>query len=121
MPRSPDPKTKTQQAYLRAKNLDEQAKIKAVKEICARNGDLQVRDVILKGFEQFLKEHNWPPGNSQTVLVSFSEIETSHSVTCSMCDRPAVDRAWMRDGGEAFFCTTHRREKRLRIKAWRPL
>ena len=70
MPRRPDPGTKDQQAYVRAKTEEERKKIQAVKEICARN-NLEVRKVLMDGIDKFLKDHHWPPGNSQTVLEAY--------------------------------------------------
>ena len=69
MPRPPDPKSKGQQVYLKAKP-GEETKIRAFKEICARNS-IRVRDVLMEKVDAFLREHNWPPGNSQTVLEVF--------------------------------------------------
>lgn len=84
MPRKPNPGTKEQQAYIRGKTEEEKKKIKAVKEICARNENLQVRDVILKGFDKFLKDHNWPPGDSQTVLEAFEVKPVMKAPVCGI-------------------------------------
>lgn len=66
MTRSPDPKSKTINIQIHGKP-GEAEKIRAFKEICARNG-IEMRDVVLKAVDHFLREHHWPPGNSQTLL-----------------------------------------------------
>lgn len=72
MTRQPNPKSKTATVILKANNEDEAKRIRGLKEICVRNG-LEIRKVILNGIDKFLKEHNWPPGNSQTLLQVFGE------------------------------------------------
>ena len=69
MPRKPNPNAEPQMIY-RAKTEEEKIKLKAFKEICARNG-IEMRDVTAAGIDRFLREHNWPPGNSQTLLQVF--------------------------------------------------
>ena len=71
MPRRPDREAKTLQLALVPKPGQEE-KIRAFKELIRRNG-LEISDVLFEKVEQFLKEHNWPPGNSQTVLVAFTD------------------------------------------------
>ena len=67
MTRQPNPKSKTATLILRGNNEDEDTRIRALKEICVRN-NLQIRKVLLDKINLFLREHNWPPGNSQTLL-----------------------------------------------------
>ena len=67
MPRPADPKAKTLRLVLKAKPGQEE-KIRGFKEICLRNG-FEIGDILFKyGVENFLKEHHWPPGQSQTQL-----------------------------------------------------
>ena len=81
MPRKPDPETKTQQAYVRGNTETENKKIKAAKEICARN-KIDMRDVLLEGIDRFLKKHHWPPGNSQALLSVFGAVVTKECFSC---------------------------------------
>lgn len=69
MTRHADPKAKTQRLILNAKP-EQEHKIRAFRELCARN-QLSISDILFEKVEQFLKEHNWPPGNSQTILPIF--------------------------------------------------
>jgi len=54
-----------------AKTPEEEEKIRAFKEIHARNQDLSIHDTIMEYIRHFLAKHNYPPGNSQTVLTAF--------------------------------------------------
>lgn len=69
MPRQPNPKSKTTRLVLVPKQGQEQS-IRAFKEIIARNG-LNISDILFEKVVSFLKQHNWPPGNSQTLLQTF--------------------------------------------------
>lgn len=69
MPRPPNPNAKFIRIVMDGKP-EEEGEIKAFKEICARNG-IKVRDVMMPAVRDFLRKHNWPPGNSQTVLEAF--------------------------------------------------
>lgn len=51
-----------------AKTPEEEEKIRAFKEIHARNPDLTIHDTIMEYIRQFLAKHNYPPGN-RTVTV----------------------------------------------------
>ena len=81
MVRPPNPEAKSDRLVLTARN-GEREKIRAVKEICARN-NITVRSVLMQyGVEHFLKLHNWPPGNSQTVLESFGSVKKRECYLC---------------------------------------
>lgn len=81
MVRHPNPDSKTLRLTLIPRN-GERDKIRAVKEICARN-DITIRDVLMNyGVEPFLRLHNWPPGNSQTILQSYGVL---HKQECYLC------------------------------------
>lgn len=82
VPRQPDPNSKTQQLYFRATTVEEKNKVKAVKELCARNDDIEIKDVLMIGVDKFLRDHNWPPGNSQTVLSVYGALPKH---VCSRC------------------------------------
>lgn len=81
MVRPPNPQSKTLRLVLAAKN-GEGDKIRAVKEICARNR-ITISSVLMKyGVNYFLKLHHWPPGNSQTILETYGS-ETKRE--CYFC------------------------------------
>lgn len=77
MGRKPDSNAKIPQIVIRAVNKNEAIKINAAKEIIARNSELTITTTKtrkgegIKWIEKFLGSHNWPPGNSQTVLPAF--------------------------------------------------
>jgi len=48
----------------------QEEKIKAFRELVRRN-DLEISDILFQKVEEFLRQHNWPPGNSQTILPAF--------------------------------------------------
>ena len=80
MPRPPDPKSKIPQIIIKAKNVEQEKKVRGAKEIVARNHDLTMIDIL----DPFLKQHHWPPGNSQTLLETFgSEL----SLICVYCGK----------------------------------
>lgn len=58
---------------IHAKSLPDEEKIRAFKEIHARNPDLQIKETMMECVNRFLSRHNWPPGNSQTLLQVFLE------------------------------------------------
>lgn len=82
MPRKPDPETKEQQVYYRGKTEEEKKEIKAAKEIVARNSKLQMRTILKEAIKRFLREHHWPPGNSQTILGVFGAVATKECYLC---------------------------------------
>lgn len=92
MVRGPDPKSKVSQIVITAKNVDEEKKITAMKEIIARNPDLSISTTRtgkgegIKLVERFLAKHNWPPGNSQTVLPVFG---VDGKKICGLCGKEA--------------------------------
>lgn len=77
MGRNPDPKSKVPQIVIRAMNADETIKINALKDIISRNPELTITTTKkrkgegIKMVEWLLGRHNWPPGNSQTILPVF--------------------------------------------------
>lgn len=79
-PRKPDPQAKVVQLICRA-HPGEETKFRAFKEICRRN-DIEYRTVLAEKVDQFLTEHNWPPGNSQTLLTVFG---AKAKYACSRC------------------------------------
>lgn len=70
MPKPPNPKSN--RIVIQGNNEDENIRVRAFKEICFRN-NIPYREEVLKRIDNFLKEHNWPPGNSQTLLPRFVE------------------------------------------------
>jgi len=77
----PNPKSKTCSLIVRAKP-EWEIEIRAFKEICARNGIQYSEELMRRGVRPFLQEHNWPPGNSQTVLPSYGAIV---KLKCESC------------------------------------
>ena len=53
---------------IHAKTAIHEEKIKAFKEIHARNFDLEIQSTLMEAINRFLAKHNYPPGNSQTLL-----------------------------------------------------
>lgn len=73
MPRLAKPDAKTLRLTLIPKPHQE-IKIRAFKELVARN-ELEISEVLFEKVEEFLKEHNWPPGNSQLPLTKFTRVQ----------------------------------------------
>lgn len=70
MPKPPN--LKSNRIVLEGNIEEENIRIRAFKEICQRN-NIPYREEILRRIDHFLREHNWPPGNSQTQIVKFVE------------------------------------------------
>jgi len=64
-----------------AKTPAHEEKIRAFKEIHARNFDLEMQVTFMESVDRFLAKHNYPPGNSQTLLFQ----ETSKK--CGKCQQ----------------------------------
>lgn len=109
MPRDPDPGTKAQQAYVVAKTEEEKELIKAAKQICARNKDLNMRTVLMQGIKKFLRDHHWPPGNSQTLLGVFDVKPVLPRLMCGImgCNQPA-DYKNFRGNQIVYRCSQHK-------------
>lgn len=56
--------------------------IRAFKELCARNGLSMSEELYERGIKTFLHEHNWPPGNSQTLLPKFGLTDKKRCFRC---------------------------------------
>ena len=82
----------------------EEPKIRAFKEICGRN-NIEIRSVVLEAVDAFLRQHNWPPGNSQTLLEKFG---SDVRVVCMRCHRSFAEtevcRVVYKTGWEASSC-----------------
>lgn len=85
MVRPPDPKSKIVRVFLTAKP-GEEPKVRAFKEICARNG-IKVRTVLMEKVDSFLREHNYPPGNSQTLIKGYLEPQKKGLRKCKKLKR----------------------------------
>lgn len=85
MTRQADPKSKTATVIIKANTEDEDKQIRALKELCVRN-NLEIRKVLMQKINDFLKEHNWPPGNSQTILPVFG---VDSKKICGLCGKEA--------------------------------
>lgn len=64
-----------------AKTPAHEERIKAFKEIHARNFDLEIQCTMMEAVNRFLAKHNYPPGNSQTLLFQESKKK------CGKCKR----------------------------------
>lgn len=107
MPTTPKPDAKTKRLVLIPKPGQE-IKITAFKEICARNS-IQISDVLFEKVEEFLKKHNWPPGNSQTLLQVFPQ--EAAAPKCDMCTAEAAARlVYIKTGKSYPVCHKHKRE-----------
>jgi hypothetical protein len=84
MPRKPDPKSRSP-LVLRVKP-DWEIQVQAFKEICARNGVEYSQELFQRGVLGFLKDHNWPPGNSQTTMKAFVNMASKE---CFFCKKPS--------------------------------
>ena len=91
MTRYPNPKAKIVQVVLKAKP-EWEIEVRAFREICARNGIEMGRELYERGIRTFLRDHNWPPGNSQTVLPAFSENKSEPPVAAAKCGFTNCDR-----------------------------
>ena len=85
MPRPPLSTGKTTRLVLIPKP-GEETKIKAFKEICARDG-YQVSDELSKLIDGWLIKHNYPPGNPQLPLTKFTSNSGVQTPTAS---RPKI-------------------------------
>lgn len=87
MPKYPDPRSKTTRLVLVPKP-EWEVEIRAFKEICARNGISISEELYQRGVETFLRDHNWPPGNSQTTINGYTP-QQKPIVLCA-CGQPAM-------------------------------
>jgi len=80
MPRPPNPHAKTKRLVLEGTIEEESVRIRAFKKICVADG-LQMKKELLDLLDFWLKKHNWPPGNPQTLLHSFG-VQTKITQQC---------------------------------------
>ena len=120
--RKTDPKTKTLRLVLVGKEGQEE-KIRAFRDIVARN-NLCISTILFEKVENFLREHHWPPGNSQTIITSFSgEPKVMQSCQHPNCSRQANHEVWAENGWHGFLCEScfaRDREAGL-LRRWKPL
>lgn len=120
--RQPNPKSKTNRLVLTGRD-EERDRINAFKELCARN-HLNVRDVLMEKVDSFLRQHNWPPGNSQMVITVFTgEAKTIVKCQHPNCDNPSSSEVWAHNKWHGYYCETHffrSRDAKL-LKRWRRL
>lgn len=83
MPKPPNPESKGTKVTLSSKP-EWVAEIRAFKEICARNGLSMSLELYKRGVRSFLRDHNWPPGNSQTSLSVFGVVTKTK---CGLCNK----------------------------------
>ena len=112
MPRNPNPKAKTPQIIIKPRAnspIEDEEKIRGAKEIVARNPELTMMNIL----DPFLKKHNWPPGNSQTLLETFG---LELSLICFRCHKKFkhLRRVEYISGVVGYSCEECLRKDRLR-------
>ena len=112
MPGRPNPKSKTPQIIVRCRP-EWETEFRAMKEICARNGLKLNEEVYERAVKPFLRDHNWPPGNSQTLLERFG---LELSLICFRCHKKFkhLRRVEYISGKIAYSCEECLRKDRLR-------
>ena len=80
MPRKPNLNS-GKSITIHAKNPSDEERIRAFKEIHARNFELEIQSTFMDAVNRFLAKHNYPPGNSQTLLFQESKKK------CGKCHR----------------------------------
>jgi hypothetical protein len=83
MPRKPDAKSRSP-LVLRVKP-EWEIQVRAFKELCGRNGIEYSKELFERGVLGFLRDHNWPPGNSQTRMKDFVQTQLKE---CFFCKKP---------------------------------
>ena len=83
MPRPPNPNSKTSQIIIKPRP-EWETEFRAMKEICARNGLALNKEIYERAVRPFLRDHNYPPGNSQTMLRRFG---VELSLVCFRCGK----------------------------------
>ena len=86
-------------------------KIRAFRELCTRNGLSMSEELFNRGIESFLKDHNWPPGNSQTLLFQ----NQSKNPLCK-CGKKASRRVVTTRNATVYCCSLHMPHDVLRWK-----
>jgi len=123
MPRTPNPSS-GKSLTIHAKTLSDEEKIRAYKEIHARNEDLKINASVMGHVDNFLKRHNWPPGNSQTLMSVFTE-QKKIQQKCGRegCEESAIGKAEAKNGWQGFLCQRHYRQSRdaRLLRKWRKL
>ena len=113
MPRPP--KTDSNKYLLfQARNQEEEVWIKAFKEICIRNNKTLREEGLRLVHDYFLvKEHRWPPGNSQTLLESFPIVTVEEPSSCAWCDHEAEAEIEYIPSGQVYpVCAEHLEQSR---------
>lgn len=107
MTKLPNHKSKTLRLVLVPKQ-DQETKIRAFKEIVARNG-LCVSSILYEKVEAFLREHNYPTGNSQTLITVFSG-KPKVTANCDHrgCGEPATFEVWGHNKWHGYLCGLHK-------------
>ena len=81
MPRPPDHHSGRSLTF-HANTPAEEERLKAFKELHARNPELSIQKTMMESVDLFLAQHNYPPGNSQTLLAEYGAI---HKLKCERC------------------------------------
>jgi len=80
--------------------------INGVKQVCALDG-LEYKKELLQLCREFLRKHNYPPGNPQTQL--FNEKATAQ--VC-WCGEEAIGEAVATNGWQGLLCQGHYEQSR---------
>jgi len=91
MPTVANPKAKTKQLVAKPKP-EWETEFVAFKEICARNSLSMSQEIYERAIKSFLRDHHWPPGNSQTLLEGYVEVHEVSRPVCEVCGKVAVFR-----------------------------
>ena len=95
---------KTKQLVLKPKpDGSWDVEINAFRELHARN-QIEISETLMeKAVRPFLREHHWPPGNSQTLLF---QKKPSKVLTCGRCKHQfkSLTQAVFRSGQTLLFC-----------------
>ena len=121
MPRYPDPKAKTNQLIIQAKNESEASTLRYFKNVCRRDG-LELRKEVLNLIEVSWKKSHPPPGNPQLQIVQFSGSKTGLLGTCGFhgCHSKAVAKGVFLPTGILYhLCADHKREAEGNRHNWR--
>jgi len=113
MPGRPNPKSKTPQIIVRCRP-EWETEFRAMKEICARSGLKLNEEIYERAVKSFLKDHNWPPGNSQTLLERFGSELT---LVCVYCGKGGFKtlRKVTTPGGEMSVCLSCFKDLKYRL------
>ena len=115
MPKLANPQSETLHIQLKAKP-EWEVHLRAFREICSRNGLSMSEELYNRGVLAFLQAHNWPPGNSQTLLFPKPKKK------CHFCKtKEAKARVTYLSGLVADTCPGCKEKNKLTVKKVNPI